>query len=82
MTEGTSPPVGVTPIVQRGEVAQELSSGSKLDALLRLHLSHLQLVKEECEQEFQLCWELVFQRLEPRCLKKCTSEKCRQAPAG
>lgn len=70
MTEGTSPPVGVTPIVQRGELAQELSSGSKLDALLGLHLSHLQLVKEECEQKFQLCWELVFQRLEPRCLKK------------
>lgn len=82
MTEGTSPPVGVTPIVQLGELAQELSSGSKPDALLRLHLSHLRLVKEECEQEFQLCWELVFQRLEPRCLKKCTSEKCRQAPAG
>lgn len=45
MTEGTSPPVGVTPIVQCGELAQELSSRSKLDALLRLHLSHLQLVK-------------------------------------
>lgn len=69
MTEGTSPPVGITPIVQRGELAQELSSSSKLDALLRLQLSHLQLVKEECEQEFQLCWELVFQRLEPSCLK-------------
>lgn len=54
MTEGTSPPVGVTPVVQHGEVAQELSSGSKLDALLRLHLSHLQLAKKEREQEFLL----------------------------
>lgn len=69
MTEGTSPPVAVTPIVQRGELAQELSSGSKLDVLLRLHISHLLLVKGECAKEFQPCWELVFQRLEPRCLK-------------